>query len=284
MTDPKTQEIQVAPLTGLIGAEIKGLDLTRALTEEQNSTVFQAFLDHKVLVIRGQQAISRRQLADFCRLFGEPEIEEHPQHGADADTPEVKVLRSDAGNEDEDRDSSWHMDGSTRGADKRLWVSILQAVEVPEYGRDTAFVDMERAFHRLSEPMQTFVSGLKAIHSWGWVKPGAPTSEHDVAPIHSYTGRRTLYVSPFYTTDIVGLRPDESDLLLKFLLSKVHRLEHQVRVSWEPGTIVIWDNARTLHYPIMDRPFPRVMHRVMTLLPEGDGQAQGQPERERAIA
>lgn len=44
------------------------------------------------------------------------------------------------------------------------------------------------------------------------------------------------------TTHIVGMKKEESDMLLGFLNNHIARcLEHQVRVRWEPGTVVIWD-------------------------------------------
>ena len=268
MTQASPPLLTVRPLTGNIGALIEGFDISEPLPDAIREEILQAFLDHKVLVLKGQDKASAADLLDFCRTFGAPEEAPHPQHAAYPGIPGVKVLRSDAGNEDEDRDSSWHTDGSQRASGVRQWVSILRAIDVPAYGRDTAFVDMESVFARLSETLRGFLTGLQANHSWGWTNPGVPPVQQEVAPVDKRTGRRTLYVSPFYTTDIIGLRKDESDLLLKFLLSKIHRLENQLRVAWEPGTIVVWDNARTLHYPVMDRAYPRVMHRVMTLLPD----------------
>jgi alpha-ketoglutarate-dependent taurine dioxygenase len=34
-------------------------------------------------------------------------------------------------------------------------------------------------------------------------------------------------------------------------------------MQWRPGTIVAWDNQRTQHYIVQDKPHPRAMHRVM---------------------
>lgn len=74
----------------------------------------------------------------------------------------MKVLESDA---DEYRQhamewnlDSWHTDGAPRA--NRHWRSLLQAIDVPDFGRDTMFADMVTAFECLSEPMQKFLEGL----------------------------------------------------------------------------------------------------------------------------
>ncbi len=65
-----------------------------------------------------------------------------------------------------------------------------------------------------------------------------------------------------YTRAIKGLRTDESEVLLKFLCSQARFPEFQVRASWQPGTIVMWDNDKTQHAIVFDRPYKRTMHRI----------------------
>lgn len=44
------------------------------------------------------------------------------------------------------------------------------------------------------------------------------------------------------TRSIVGLKKEESDSLLGFLLNHVGRgIDYQVRVRWAPKTVVVWD-------------------------------------------
>lgn len=44
------------------------------------------------------------------------------------------------------------------------------------------------------------------------------------------------------TRSIVGLKKEESDSLLGFLLNHVgHGIDYQVRVRWAPRTVVVWD-------------------------------------------
>jgi taurine dioxygenase len=57
-------------------------------------------------------------------------------------------------------------------------------------------------------------------------------------------------------------------VLLAFLLEHVQRPDFQVRFTWSPNAVVLWDNRCTQHYAVPDYTgYRRIMHRV-TL--EGD--------------
>jgi alpha-ketoglutarate-dependent taurine dioxygenase len=44
------------------------------------------------------------------------------------------------------------------------------------------------------------------------------------------------------TRSIVGLKTEESDALLGFLLAHIGRgIDYQARIKWAPKTVVIWD-------------------------------------------
>lgn len=44
------------------------------------------------------------------------------------------------------------------------------------------------------------------------------------------------------TRSIVGLKKEESDALLGFLLNHVGRgIDYQARIKWAPRTVVVWD-------------------------------------------
>lgn len=55
------------------------------------------------------------------------------------------------------------------------------------------------------------------------------------------------------TRHIVGFKKEESDALLKFLYDHIaYGLDFQVRVKWEPKTVVVWDNRVTAHSALLD--------------------------------
>lgn len=249
--------MEIRQLTGQFGARITGIDLTGPLQEKTIRSIWSALKQYKVLVFPDQQALTPDKHLAFAKHFGKVELH-HPSHPDYPGNPGLKVLKSSG--EGMARDT-WHTDGSTRV--DTAWISFLKAVDIPPYGRDTLFADMVAVYSRLSPNMQKFFDGLMALHSWGAQRPEAPPVEHPMVMKDASTGRKWLYVNKVYTTRILGLTERESDAMLQFLFERVHEPECQLRVTWEPGTLTVWDNEVTQHYLIQDVVYPRIMHRVM---------------------
>lgn len=257
---------EVLPITGTFGAEIEGIDLAAELDDAVVAKLKETFLAYKVLVFHNQHTVEPEHHVRLGRLFGSLEI--HPFYPQLDDHPEVIVLRTDATGGARE---SWHSDVSFRATPPLG--SILRAIEVPPYGRDTAFADMEAVYQNLSPKLQQMVSDLTAIHDWrhvfktnpegeGDAADALPPVEHPVVRTHPETGRKSIYVNRVFTTRIAGLRSHESEVILRLLCDEVHLPEHQLRCRWYPGTIAMWDNRAVQHALVFDRSFPRVMQRV----------------------
>ena len=67
--------LQIRPIAGALGAEIAGIDLSGDLDEATIAAIRQAWLDHLVILFRGQELPPERFLA-FARHFGE--VVEYP--------------------------------------------------------------------------------------------------------------------------------------------------------------------------------------------------------------
>ena len=79
-----------------------------------------------------------------------------------------------------------------------------------------------------------------------------PNPWHPVVRVHPVSGRRVLYVNRQFCTRIKDLKPDESDALLEFLYRQATIPEYQLRVKWQPNTLVMWDNRSVQHYASHD--------------------------------
>ena len=143
--------------------------------------------------------------------------------------------------------------------------TMLQLHVLPECGGDTMFANMYMAFEALSNPMQKFLSDLKASHesehfyrgrykaeSNGASKIEYPSAIHPVIRTHPETGKKAIFVNKFFTTRILGLKPQESKFILDFLFSHIEKTEFQIRYRWNKNDMAFWDNRCTLHKAIWD--------------------------------
>ena len=272
--DPSLPGFQAIRLGGNIGAEVRGLDLRRPLPAATFEALNAAFVRHEVLVFRDQDINLDEQMA-FGRAFGELSI--HPFSPNLDDKREVIVLDYSADNPPALTDQ-WHADETFRAAPPAL--TILRANIVPAYGGDTLFASMTAAYTGLSERMKQYIHGLEAIHDFKPWRPlftsseahqaklrelerAYPNPSHPVVRIHPLTGRRVINVNAQFTTKIKGLGADESQMILQYLYDRAKVPEFQLRVKWQPHTVVMWDNRSVHHYAPHDYyPQRRSMNRV----------------------
>src|SRR4051794_20484903 len=137
-------ELDVRPIAGRIGAEIRGIRLSGDLSPVQAKAIHQALLRHKVLFFRAQHHLDDSTQEAFARLLGEPVP--HPtiasRNGTDA------ILELD-GSHGGGRASSWHTDVTFVRAYPKI--SILRGVVVPEIGGDTVWANTATAYTALPE-------------------------------------------------------------------------------------------------------------------------------------
>jgi taurine dioxygenase len=264
MSPTTSVPVRIKPLSGVIGAEIAGVDLAEELADEQFRSIHKAFLEHHVLVFRNQE-LSPEQQMRFGRHFGELDL--HPFVEGSAEHPEVLDIVTEP-DDQLNFGGGWHTD-VTFLAEPDLG-SILYGIELPTFGGDTLFSSQSAAYDALSEPMKEMLGGLTATHSAAkQYAEGGPstrskamkptetdpfefTVSHPVVRTHPETGRKALYVNGGFTTRIDGLKRDESSMLLEFLLAHAVKERFTCRVRWERGTLIMWDNRCVQHHALHD--------------------------------
>lgn len=268
------QSVRVRPISGALGAEISGVDLSHDLDDATVAAIRRAWLDHGVVFFRGQDLPPARFLA-FARRFGE--VIEYPFLRGLEDYPEIiPVVKLE--HERSNFGGVWHTD--TAYLDVPPMGTMLVAREVPPAGGDTLFASGTRAYEALSDGMKRLLAGLHAVNTSAKadvtktredrMKDGARSdarheyaAEHPVVRTHPETGRKSLYVNVAHTQGFVGMTDEESAPLLAYLFQHQVRPEFTCRFRWEPGSVAFWDNRCTLHNPVNDyHGFRRVMHRV----------------------
>ena len=262
--------ITARPLSGTLGAEIDGVDLSRPIEDQVFAEVREAFHRHLVIVMRGQR-IEPEHLVAFTEKFGP--AEPHPlgsRRGLD-DHPHVMVLENKPGKPGP-RNDFWHSDISFD--DVPPLGSILYAIEVTAGRADTMFCNMYEAYEGLSAGLKSVLDGMTAQHSAEKlvqevpnrlsVDVSPPSVTHPVVRTHPGTGRKALYVNPHYTLNVTGWTPEESQPLLDMLTARATRPENVFRHHWRAGDVLMWDNRCVMHYAVRDYDdtMPRLMYRT----------------------
>ena len=274
-----SQNLDVRPMTGALGAEIFGIDLTN-INDIVFKEIYQAFLDYSVLVFR-QQELNEEQFADFGRRFGQ--LEEEPFLPNKSETPGVyyffgapknaKILSTQR--------LGWHVDHSYQK--NPSLGAMLYAQSVPKVGGDTLFSSNYESYENLSPLMQDMLEGkigihdvlqyglnsghhstktTKAINVLAKMRESFPQTEHPLICKHPETGRKMLYINKAWTTAIKGLQTHESEALLNMLKEHALQDRFQCRVRWENKSLMIWDNRSVQHSPNSDYTEERRMLRL----------------------
>ena len=278
---------EIRPFDAALGAEIRGVDLSRGIDGATFAAIEQAWNDHSVLLFR-DQAIDAVQHIAFSRRFGALEVHVldqylHPEH------PEILIVSNVMDGDRHvgiyDAGRYWHTDLSYMAVPSRG--SLLHAIEVPRDASgeplgDTLFASTAAAYDALSRDVKQRLAGLKAEFSLAnrharLVADGDPDAAlsdahrektppvaHNVVRTHPITGRKCIYVNEGQTARILGLPDGVARDLLRELCTHCTRPEFVYRHRWRAGDLLMWDNIPTQHLAVCDYALPqrRYMHRT----------------------
>lgn len=266
--------ITISKIAGAIGAEIGGVDLRRELPDETIAEIRRAWLDHGVIFFRDQEISSAQYLA-FAGRFGTP-IEYPFVRGLDGFPVITPVIKLE--HERVNFGGMWHSD--TTYLETPPMGTFLMARELPPHGGDTMFANQTLAYEALSDGVKRTLDGLIGVSSSAKAdvsksredrvaaSPAARAhevfeAEHPVARTHPETGRKALYINPGHTVRFKGWTEEESAPLLDYLHRHQVKPEFTCRFQWRPGSIALWDNRASLHFPVNDyHGYRRIMHRI----------------------
>ena len=268
----KYSHIDVHPVSGALGAEIKGVDISIPLEAEVVSEIRDALLKHLVIFFQNQVITPRQQL-NFAEQFGIPM--EYPQLKGLPDCPLVtEVIKLE--HETLNFGGVWHSD--TTYLQQPPMASLLYAIEIPPYGGDTLFSNQYMAYETLSDGLKKTLSELVAVNTSS--KPEVSMTRedrmreagmelnilsafHPAVRTHPETGSKALFVNKAHTTHFKDWTESESKSLLEFLFQHQVRTEFTCRFRWEKNSLAFWDNRCIQHHPVNDyQGFRRIMHRV----------------------
>src|ERR1700710_415380 len=154
------KHIKVDPIAGALGAEIRGVDLSKPVSDEVFVEIKAAFLENLVVFFVGQDLNVQQQL-DFARRWGS--LTKHPYLKTMDQFPEVLQLKREADQDEQVIGRRWHSDSSFLASPPLG--STLFCKDAPPYGGDTMFCNLYLAYDMFSPGMRKLLDGLIMIHS-----------------------------------------------------------------------------------------------------------------------
>ncbi|KAG2730710.1 hypothetical protein G9P44_006287 [Scheffersomyces stipitis] len=266
-------KVKTVDLSPNYGTEIDGIQLSEL--DEAGKNDLALYLETRGLAVFRNQDFRDKGPA-FAKQFGEyfGPLHIHPVSFAAENYPELLVTYRPAGGAERypvqfansTNTAGWHSDISFEEYPSSF--SFFVALEAPESGGDTVFLDLREAYRRLSPQIQKFFETLTIIHTNYYQNQFAKLknyearvkgdyfTEHPLVRTHPVTGEKSLFFSRVFSLRVKGLKQQESDSILSFLESHVlNNPEIQVRASHqgtESRTVIAWDNRISLHTAIAD--------------------------------
>ena len=275
--------IEVVPSGAALGAEIRGVDLSKPLDDDIFGVIEAAFNEHSVVYFRNQD-LHPQQLIDYANRYGEVQ-RLFLSHYAMPEHPEILYVSNIQENGKDigyaDAGSVWHTDMSFEQRPPRATMLHAKEIPVTEDGTvlgDTLFASAVKAYDALDRETKEKLRGLGVVHDVAGRrrKTGTGTKEdqqkHEDKPLivhpairsHPYTGRKSIYVSTGECVAIEGMAERKALRLIDDLASTVIRDEFIYRHRWGLGDVIMWDNCAVQHLAIHDYALPlrRMMWRI----------------------
>ena len=215
---------EVVPLTKHIGAEIRGLDLRQKPDDETVKAIYQAWLDHLVLIFP-EQKLSQEDLIRATGFFGTlGKISRPPKYfpkGYSSVLPGIMMISNIRENGEPigalpDGEMMFHHD--MIHAEVPSKATLLYSIEIPSAGGNTLFASGYAAYETLDPAIRSRLEGKKAV-----------------------------YVNRLMTVKVLDMPEEESDRLLNAVYDHAEKPEFVYEHAWRVGDLLLWDNRCSSH-------------------------------------
>jgi len=267
--------LEVVPLSKHIGAEIRGIDLRDRPDDATIRAIYQAWLDHLVIVFPGQ-SLSQEDLLRVTGYFGELSELSRPAKyfpkGYSRLLPGIMLISNIRENGEPigalpDGEMMFHHD--MIHAEVPSKGTLLYSVEIPSTGGNTLFASGYAAYDTLDPKIRAKLEGRKAMHhyNYGSTQRGDSRgteafaeSVHPAFRTQEDTGRKAIYVNRLMTVGIVDMPQEESGPLLNAVFDHAEKPEFVYEHVWRVGDLLLWDNRCSTH---ARTDFPSTERRLM---------------------
>lgn len=253
-------DFEVEKLSPVLGAEIKGLDLSKPIDAETIAALRETWLEHLVLLFRNQELDDAEQ-AQFASYFGE--LSSHilrPAAGQETDAhPNVMLITNIRENGEPigslpDGELNFHSDSAF--LEIPLMATVLYGIQIPSEGGNTRFANMYKVYDALNPDTRSRLEGRRAVNVYDFHtmvktkradRAKAKFADHPAIRIHPETDGKVIYINRLMTEEFIDMPEAESDGLLAELFEFTERPEFYYEHVWRVGDLLMWDNRCTQH-------------------------------------
>jgi len=267
--------LEVVPLSKHIGAQLRGIDLRQKPDDETIRAIYQAWLDHLVIIFPDQH-LSQEDLVRATSFFGEiGELGRPPKYfpkGYSSLLPGIMLISNIRQNGEPigalpDGEMMFHHDMIHAPIPSKA--TLLYSVEIPSTGGNTLFASGYAAYDTLDRGVRDQLEGRRALHHYNYGSTQRGDSKgtevfgecvHPVFRTHEDTGRKAIYVNRLMTVGVEGMADEQSAPLLEKVFDHAEQREFVYEHVWRMGDLLLWDNRCSSH---ARTDFPATERRLM---------------------
>jgi len=233
------------------------------MDDELFAGVYEAFLQHQVLLFRNQNLSSAGQVR-FGRRFGTLQVHVMSQYHADGHPELYRLSNLDEqgqpnGKHPDKGTLAWHTDGSWERVTGHATILYSELAPAPGSGGETHFCDAYAAWDALRDEHPELAQ-LQATHNLDFSRnrrhaeepltdaqrAAIPAVTHPVVRVHPETGRQALYLGD-HAESIIGMDYKLGRTLIDQLNDKAVANSATYAHRWSSDELMIWDNRCVMH-------------------------------------
>jgi taurine dioxygenase len=252
MTDPQPTPFELLPLGLTLGADIRGLDLSREIDQATADALRDALDTYAVLRIRDTD-LSEDDHIRVMGVFGPVTVLTNGNRSSVVSNKEKNGVVPHGR-------LPFHVDLGWTPAPSD--VTSLYAIDLELPNEPTMFASASAAYRGLDESVRQQIAGLTASNvpdasafrgtgdDPALLRVSYAVTERTRYPVvmpHPRTGLPVLSVSEMLTSEVDGYSPADSEALLTALFARLYRPENVFTQHWLPRDLVIWDNRSAQH-------------------------------------
>jgi len=248
-------------LSDALAAEIEGVDLSQPIDHAMKNAIYDALLQHHVLVFRNQ-TLTREQQGAFAKNYGELEghvgrLRNGKRYPVINDITNIQPDGKKIPELVNRGPNHWHTDKSYHEIPSAI--TMLHGKHVPTKGGETLFANMRMAYETLSPEMKARLNSLMVVHSWEANRKNVgetpateeqkrerPPVTHPLIRTHPDTRTKALYIGT-HIDKIVDMTREDSDALVEELMEHSIQAPFRYDHNWRKGDLVMWDNRSLMH-------------------------------------